>query len=228
METIAENRLREASPDTVYKGAAFIDVGGLNDTRYRGLLVFDLEQYRGSGINNAALSIYWYYPAGKTRPEDTIVEVYRPASSWNPDYVSWNKRDKDVSWKNPGGDWYDKNGVLQGSTPYASITLKGSELPDNKYHEIDVTELVKEYVTGKYENTGFIIKARTENNNYIAFSSSKEDEKKPTFSISVQEPEKKQDVWLIIPFATETEANEIKTQMLEKYKGISIYTRLKE
>ncbi|MFA7037451.1 MAG: disaggregatase related repeat-containing protein, partial [Methanosarcina sp.] len=79
--------------------------------------------------------------------------------------------DKNVAWKNPGGDWYDKNGVSQGDTPYASITLKGSELPDNKYYELDVTELVKEYVSGKYENTGVLIKARTENNNYIAFYS---------------------------------------------------------
>ncbi|WP_235270027.1 disaggregatase related repeat-containing protein, partial [Methanosarcina mazei] len=67
----------------------------------------------------------------------------RPASSWNTSYVSWNKRDKNVAWKNAGGDWYDKKGVLQGSTPYATITFKGSTLPDNRYYELDVTELVK-------------------------------------------------------------------------------------
>ncbi|NLU56531.1 MAG: DNRLRE domain-containing protein, partial [Methanosarcina thermophila] len=31
---------------------------------------------------------------------------------------------------------------------------------------------VKEYVSGKYANTGFLIKARSESNNYIAFYSS--------------------------------------------------------
>src|SRR5690606_4792905 len=106
------------------------------------------------------------------RPEDTVIEIYRPASSWNSDYVSWNKRDNGVVWTSPGGDWYDKNGVLQGGTPYATITIRGSSPPDNKYYKLDVTDLVKEYTSGKYENTGFLIKAHTESNNYIAFYSS--------------------------------------------------------
>ncbi|WP_235283297.1 disaggregatase related repeat-containing protein, partial [Methanosarcina sp. 2.H.A.1B.4] len=82
------------------------------------------------------------------------------------------KRNSGIAWKNPGGDWYDKNGVLQGSTPYATMTIKGSFLPDNRYYELNVTDLVKEYTSGKYENTGFLIKAKTESNNYIAFYSS--------------------------------------------------------
>ncbi|QCR17701.1 disaggregatase related repeat-containing protein, partial [Methanosarcina mazei] len=167
-----DNRLREASPDAVYQDSTFIDLGGINDAGYRDMMGFDLSEFNNTTeVTSANLFLYWYYPAGNTRPDDTIVEVYRPASSWNTSYVSWNKKDKNVAWKNPGGDWYDKNGVSQGDTPYASITLKGSELPDNKYYELDVTELVKEYVSGKYENTGVLIKARTENNNYIAFYS---------------------------------------------------------
>jgi uncharacterized membrane protein len=85
--------------------------------------------------------------------------------------VSWNKKDKDNAWKNYGGDWYDKNGVAQGKTPYATITLKGSDLPGNRYYELNVTDLVKEYIGGKYANTGFLIKAGNETDNYIAFYS---------------------------------------------------------
>jgi len=85
--------------------------------------------------------------------------------------VSWNKKNANVAWNNAGGDWYDRNGVLQGSTPYATLTLKASSLPDNRYYELNVTDLVKEYVNGKYENTGFLLKARNENGNYIAFYS---------------------------------------------------------
>jgi uncharacterized membrane protein len=170
---VSDNRLREASPDGVYSDTSFIDIGGINRVRYRDVVQFDLSKYNSdTSIKNAALSLYWYYPAGKTRPNDTVIEVYRPASAWNSSYVSWNKRDKDTAWKNPGGDWYDKNGVLQGSIPYTTITIKGISLPDNKYYKLDVTNLVKEYTSGKYENTGFLIKARTENNNYIAFYSS--------------------------------------------------------
>ncbi|KKG66552.1 hypothetical protein DU67_13895 [Methanosarcina mazei] len=169
-----DNRLREASPETVFQDKPFIDVGGINGVgRYRDVMWFNLSEYTDSTVViNANLSLYWYHPSESTRPEDTVIEIYRPASAWSPNYVSWNNRDKDLAWMNPGGDWYDKNGVLQGSTPYATITFKGSDLPDNIYHEIDVTDLVNEYVSGKYENTGFLIKTRTESNNYIAFYSS--------------------------------------------------------
>ncbi|WP_155402888.1 disaggregatase related repeat-containing protein, partial [Methanosarcina mazei] len=186
-----DNRLREGSPDTVYQDSSFIDVGGMNDARYRDVMWFDLSVYDETAevsteVTGATLSLYWYYPAGNTRPDDTIVEVYRPASSWNTSYVSWNKRDKNVAWKNAGGDWYDKNGVLQGSTPYATFTIRGSAFPDNRYYELDVTELVKEYTSGKYENTGFLIKARNENNNYIAFYSNEcgKETQKPSLNIT--------------------------------------------
>ncbi|KKG97980.1 hypothetical protein DU56_19745 [Methanosarcina mazei] len=188
---VYDNRLREASPDTVYQDSTFIDVGGMNDARYRDVMWFDLSGYDETAevsteVTGATLSLYWYYPAGNERPDDTVIEVYRPASEWNSSYVNWNKKDKNVAWKNAGGDWYDKNGITQGDTPYASIALKGSELPDNKYHEIDVTELVNEYVSGKYENTGFLIKARNENNNYIAFYSNEcgKETQKPSLNIT--------------------------------------------
>ncbi|KKH95718.1 hypothetical protein EO95_06330 [Methanosarcina sp. 1.H.T.1A.1] len=188
-EEVYDNRLREASPNTVYPSSSFIDVGGMNNFRYRDVMRFDLSKYETSGeVGNAILSLYWYYPSGTSRPGDTVIEVYRPAASWNPDYVSWSKKDKDVAWNNAGGDWYDKNGVLQGSTPYATITLKASELPDSTYHELDVTGLVKEYASGKYENTGFLIKARTENNNYIAFYSTEagNENQKPRLTVTEQ------------------------------------------
>jgi len=187
---VSDNRLREASPNTVYQSSSFIDVGGMSVGRYRDVMQFDLSEYEASGeISNAILSLFWYYPSGTSRPGDTVIEVYRPAGSWNPDYVSWNKKDNGVAWKNAGGDWYDKNGVLQGSTPYATITLKGSDLPDNTYHEIDVTDLVNEYASGKYENTGFLIKARTESNNYIAFYSTEagNENQKPRLTVTATE-----------------------------------------
>ncbi len=182
-----DNRLREASPENVFQNTPFIDVGGMSTGRYRDVMWFDLSEYINSTeIDNAALSLYWYYPAGKSRQEDAVIEVYRPASSWNPSYVSWNKRDSGVAWVNAGGDWYDKNGVLQGNVPYATLTIKGSDLPDNRYYEINVTDLVNEYTSGKYENTGFFIKARAESNNYIAFYSSEVENKiqKPVLTVN--------------------------------------------
>jgi uncharacterized membrane protein len=169
-----DNRLREVSPDTVYQDKVYIDIGGRPGVgKYRDLLLFDLSKYKDAdNISSATLSLYWYYPDGTERPEDAIVEIYRPAAAWNPEKVTWNSRDNGVLWAQPGGDWFDANNISQGDAPYATITLKGSDIPDNRYYELNVTDLVKEYVGSEYENTGFLIKTRAENADYIAFYSS--------------------------------------------------------
>ncbi|WP_281085323.1 S-layer protein domain-containing protein, partial [Methanosarcina acetivorans] len=63
---VSDNRLREASPDTVYKSSSFIDVGSISGVgRYRDAIQFDLSEYNSdSQITNAVLSLYWYYPSG--------------------------------------------------------------------------------------------------------------------------------------------------------------------
>ncbi len=169
--TVYDNRLREAAPSTVYSDSNYIDIGQAG-TRYRDLMWFDLSEYKTTDtISKATLSLYWYYPAGATRASDTVVEIYRPLE-WDPKYVSWNSRTSTSAWNTAGGNWYDKNGVAQGSTPYASLTFPARTVPGNRYYDFDVTQLVQEYVSGKNKNTGFFLKARTENGNYIAFYSS--------------------------------------------------------
>ncbi|MGB9939998.1 disaggregatase related repeat-containing protein [Methanosarcina sp.] len=185
--SVVDNRLREASPNTVYKEKSYLDIGdrpGIG--KYRELLLFDLSEYSDAeNISSATLSLYWFYPDGKERPRDTIIEVYRPAAAWNPENVTWNNRDIDVLWIQPGGDWFDRNRVSQGDDPYATITLKAGDLPDNRYYELDVTDLVKEYVSSRYENTGFLIKTRTESADYVAFYSSdtEKEEQRPKLNI---------------------------------------------
>jgi PKD repeat protein len=169
---VYDNKLKESSPTTVLSTSAYIDIGGLGTASYRDVMWFDLSEYNPSDtISQATLSLYWYYPAGKTRTSDTIVEVYRPVE-WDPQYVTWDSRISGVLWSNAGGSWYDKNGVAQGTTPYASLTFAGSKVPDNKYYDFEVTQLVQEYTSGTYENTGFFLKAKAESGNYIAFYSS--------------------------------------------------------
>ncbi|WP_370571656.1 disaggregatase related repeat-containing protein [Methanomethylovorans sp.] len=169
--TAYDNRLREASPTTVTSDSNFIDIGQ-SGTRYRDVMWFDLSEYSTTDtVSKATLSLYWYYPTGATRTSDTVVEVYRPLE-WDQKYVTWNNRASGTPWTTAGGNWYDKNGVSQGSTPYASLTFPAKTVPGNKYYEFDVTQLVQEYVTGKNKNTGFFLKAKTESGNYIAFYSS--------------------------------------------------------
>jgi len=165
-----DNRLRDASPTTVLSTTTYLDIGKSSST-CRDLMLFDLSSYKTTDtISKATLSLYWYYPAGATRTSDTVVEIYRPVE-WDPKYVTWNSRMSGVLWSNVGGNWYDRNGVAQGTTPYASLAFAGSKVPDNKYYEFDVTSLVQDYISGKYKNTGFFLKAKTESGNYIAFYS---------------------------------------------------------
>ena len=86
--------------------------------------------------------------------------------------MTWNNRNYNTPWTNKGGDWYDRTNAAQGNAPYASITFDASALPDNRYYDLDVTELVQGYVNGTYSNTGFFLKAKDEKDNYIAFYSS--------------------------------------------------------
>jgi hypothetical protein len=187
--SVIDNRLREASPNTVYKEKSYLDIGdrpGIG--KYRELLLFDLSEYSNAeNISSATLSLYWFYPDGKKRPKDTIIDVYRPAATWNPENVTWNSKDNGVLWIQPGGDWFDKNRVFQGEAPYATITLKADDLPDNRYYQLDVTDLVKEYVSGRYENTGFLIKTRTERADYVAFYSSDAEEEKQSPKLNIEE-----------------------------------------
>ncbi|MFA0823133.1 MAG: disaggregatase related repeat-containing protein [Methanomethylovorans sp.] len=166
-----DNRLRSDSTNTVLSTTTYLDIGK-SAAIARDVMIFDLSSYKTTDtISKATLSLYWYYPAGKTRTSDTVVEVYRPVE-WDPKYVTWNSRVSGTLWNTAGGNWYDKNGDAQGSTPYATLTFPASTVPGNKYYDFDVTELVQEYVSGEYENTGFFLKAKTENGNYIAFYSS--------------------------------------------------------
>ncbi|KKH96450.1 hypothetical protein EO95_10475 [Methanosarcina sp. 1.H.T.1A.1] len=186
---VIDNRLREVSPDTVFQDKTYIDIGGRPGIgRYRDLLLFDLSDYNDAeNISNATLSLYWYYPDGRERPEDAVVEIYRPAATWNPENVTWNSRDNGVLWTQPGGDWLDMNNVSQGDAPYATITLNGTDIPDNRYYELNVTDLVKEYVSGEYENTGFLIKTRTENADYVAFYSSEIEDENQRPMLNIEE-----------------------------------------
>ncbi|KAF5428716.1 PKD repeat-containing protein [Candidatus Methanomarinus sp.] len=175
-ETISstyDNRLREASPDLVLYYNDYIDIGHNTDVgRYRDVMWFNLSMYNTTDtISTATLSLYWYYPEDSTRNKDTVVEIYRPVD-WDPDYVNWNSRTSDTPWNTPGGDWFDMNEVAWGSVSYASVTFTGTDVPDNRFYEFDVTELVQDYISGKYGNTGFFLKAQDEYDNYISFYSS--------------------------------------------------------
>jgi hypothetical protein len=157
-----DNRLRSLSPTTVYSSSTYIDAGNIASTSstVRDLIWYDLTNYNDSSqVTSAELKLFWYYQTSRT--SDTIIEIYRPAATWSTSTATWNN----------ANTWYDANGVLGGSTPYDSITFPSTQSPTNSYYSFDVTDLVQAYAEGTYTNTGFLIKTRTENNDYVAFYS---------------------------------------------------------
>jgi len=166
-----DNILSESSSCVVFSDTSYLAVGK-SKARSRDVMLFDLSMYnKDDTISKATLSLFWYYPAGQTRTSDTVVEIYRP-QRWDSKHVTWYYRLYRTAWSPVGGAWFDVSGTAQGNVPYASVTFPASTVPDNQYHDFDVTQLVQEYVSGKYKNTGFFLKARTESGNYIAFYSS--------------------------------------------------------
>ena len=152
-----DTRLREASPTVVYTTSPYLDVGRSTATT-RSLIYFNLDNLTAP-VYKAELQLCWYYPAGKTRTNDTIVEVYRPGP-WTDSSATWSKN---------ASLYYDIDGKLGGTKPFASKTFESDAVPDNKYHSFDVTELVNAYIAGSHANTGFLIKSALELNDYIAF-----------------------------------------------------------
>ena len=171
---IYTNRIKEASPTVVYNKLPYIDVGarlisGVNKA-YRALVMVDLSEYMGKTITSALLYLDWFYPDGRERVNDTTLEVYRPLP-WDTDYATWTARTESNNWVTPGGDWIDAAETLNGAVAYATTVFGSDVLPDNVYHTLDVTGLVQAYAGGTFNNTGFLIKAQVEDENYIAFYS---------------------------------------------------------
>ena len=167
---IYSNRLKQSDPNSVLRTNTYIDVGALGVNAFRDLLYFDFSTLDYKTIDKAELYLYWYYPENKVRPNDTVVEIYRP-QSYSAAYVGWNNRNQTQKWEKAGSVWYDKNHTTRGGVPLASNTFSKSKVPDNQYYKFDITEFVQKYADNENLNTGLLIKAKVEKDNYIAFYS---------------------------------------------------------
>lgn len=179
---IEDTRIKNTEATTNFHSLTYLDLGNLDDERtYRNLIRFDLSEVSGFTVYDSALRLWWYYPP-YSRDEDTIIEIYKPSKAWVHDEATWNNYDTSHAWANAGGDWVDANDDAQGNVPIASVTVPASSLPGTgEWVYFDVTNLVDSYVDST--NYGFLIKAKTESNNYIAFASSEADDNEPYLNL---------------------------------------------
>ena len=81
-------------------------------------------------------------------PAGEYLYVYRVASDWTEMQVTWNNTTTDKTWITPGGDF---DPVAVGSTEFAGGGNHAF------FPEIDVTDLVQQWVDGNIDNYGLIV-----------------------------------------------------------------------
>jgi hypothetical protein len=130
-------------------------------TTYHSLIEFsELEQYINSNasVDSAKLSLYCY---SLNASGSATINAYRVTNSWREgtggttwtgdansstiDGVTWNERWYGTNWSSAGGD-YDLTAV--GTTTVSA---------ESTWVEIDVTDVVQDWLDGTYDNYGLIL-----------------------------------------------------------------------
>jgi Disaggregatase related repeat/TGF-beta propeptide len=107
-----------------------------NSADRRGLLKFDLSSMPANA-NVTSATLYLYERANKT---GQTTFIYRVTSNWNESTVNW------TTWSMPGGD-------------FDSSTSHFAYLPEqsNCMLTMDITNLVRAWVNGTYNNYGLML-----------------------------------------------------------------------
>lgn len=117
-------------------------------TGARVLAYFDLSALpAGSTVTQATLQYNFYSGKNINAP----VGVYRVRTNWL----------GGSTWQNAGGDWADKNGTAQGTTPYATVMANV-----NGWYSWDLTPLVQAWTSGSAPNYGVLLIAEASATGY--------------------------------------------------------------
>ncbi|GEM_PF-4525851 len=91
--------------------------------------------------------------AGKDAPNDWAEGTPDSANGATRDYYN---RAGLLEWKNKLGDWQDSAGVAQGDESYAKAVVAAEH--KGKAVEWDVTRLVQQWLGGKVQNQGMLLR----------------------------------------------------------------------
>ncbi|MDS4070513.1 MAG: DNRLRE domain-containing protein [Candidatus Competibacter sp.] len=111
------------------------------------LLKFDLSSIeQGSIVQSAVLTL-----TSRTTYSGAQVSVHRLTRAWNETESSWNKATSEINWTAGGGDFASQ----------AAATYTPSTVQNGIEHNIDITSLVQEWVSGT-ANYGMLVKCSSE------------------------------------------------------------------
>ncbi|MFN8498612.1 MAG: SdrD B-like domain-containing protein [Anaerolineae bacterium] len=141
-----------------------------NNTNYS-LVQFDLSSIPpGATINSASLTL----TVNASRANNHVDEVHRLLTSWTEAAATWNKRDGVVPWA--GGAF---SSLDYGATVYASITPS-----PNGAQTLDVTALVKKWVTDGAPNDGLGLISTGSDNGDAKYDTREANSGKPTLTVN--------------------------------------------
>lgn len=158
----------------------YIRVGYTGSAKRRGLVKFDVSSIpRNATVTDADLALYLDSSLTTTgRNADYVLRRIVNGRAWTT--PTWTKYDTLHAWTEPGGDF--------GATDAGRNDITGAT---TGYKHFDPTWLVQDWVSGRYENNGVIVKQETEtveNVVYFVSSNTPDESKWPKLTVTYSEP----------------------------------------
>jgi hypothetical protein len=141
--------LDATKPDNIFGATNRLYVRANNSADYRALLRYDLSAIPA----NADITGAKLYLTGNNTASDQVIYVYRVTAPWSEGTTTWQ------SWTNPGGDF-------DSSLAYALFVPTQA----NCALEIDLTDLVQQWVDGSLPNYGVLLYATGSDRSFSFYS----------------------------------------------------------
>jgi len=179
--TINDTSLRESLPNNNYFELITLRVGNITTgggTEYRALIQDNNISYIDSGntIVSAKLQVYVNSSYGQS---NITLKAYRVTSAWTENQTTWNDRIISTNWSSLGGDF--------NAQELDSVNFTNQS---GQYYNFSITEAVRGWVNGTYNNYGIILIApdtAAGNYTYLASINDTNTNHKPRFIIDYTE-----------------------------------------
>lgn len=171
-DTYIEETINTSYADEKYMG---LELGSCPSCHEKRILIkYDLSSVpKDKEIKSAKLGLYCNTDNAST---GSNAKVYYPKANWIQDEADWFESSTGNKWNNEGGDI--------GLKPVATFEVQNNAA--DSWFEFDLTETIKEYVSGEKENRGFIILLDDIDNLYIESSEAENESHRPKLTIETE------------------------------------------